>query len=107
MKGSMQTQTYTAAQIVSEINSYIIQCGSRYYREWYVGITSDIEQRLFGDHNVSRQNDTWIWRKASSDDESREAEETMINKGCKGGGGGGDETSVFVYAYKISSTTKE
>ena len=100
-------QTYTATQIVAEINSHIIQSGSQYYKEWYCGITSDIEQRLHGDHNVPHQNHWFIWRKATSDDESRQAEATMLEKGCKGGGGGGDEDSVFVYAYKITLNTKE
>jgi hypothetical protein len=100
-------QTYTATQIVADINSHIVNSGSRYYNEWYCGITNDINQRLFSDHNVSRQNDSWIWFKAGSDDESRQAEATMHEKGCKGAGGGGDESSVFVYAYKITRTTVE
>ena len=103
----MQTQTYKATQIVADIIAHINKSGSQYYSDWYVGITSDIEQRLFGDHNVPRTNHWFIWRRASSDAEARAAESTMHEKGCKGGGGGGDEDSVFVYAYKITSVTKE
>jgi hypothetical protein len=100
-------QTYTATQIVADINSHIISSGSQYYNEWYCGITSNIEQRLFGDHNVQRHGAWWIHRCAVSDEEARQAEATMLEKGCKGGGGGGDEDSVFVYAYKITPTTTE
>lgn len=99
--------TKTKSEIVAEITAHIGKSGSQYYSEWYAGIASDPESRLFDDHNVSRENAWWIYRQASSDDEAREAEAELIELGCKGGGGGGGEDTVFVYAYKITSTTKE
>lgn len=99
--------TQTSTEIVADITAYIGKSGSQYYSEWYAGIASDIEQRLFGDHNVPRQGAWWIYRKANSDDEARQAETELLELGCKGGGGGGDEDTVFVYAYKITPTTKE
>ena len=103
----MQLQVQSATQIVADINGHIVKSGAKHYNEWYVGITSDIEQRLFGDHNVPRANHWFIYRRGGSDEVSREAEATMLEKGCQGGGGGGDESSVFVYAYKITVGTKE
>ena len=103
----MQLQTYTASQIVADINSHIVKSGSKSYTEWYCGITSDIEQRMFTDHNVQKQGAWWIHRRGATDDEARNAEITMHDKGCAGSHGGGDESSVFVYAYKITPTTRE
>ncbi len=71
----------------------------------YVGITSDVDDRLFGDHNVSKENG-WIYRLASSDTVAREIEKHFLDAGMDGGGGGGDERSKIVYAYKKTSSTK-
>ncbi len=44
----------TAEQIVSKIKEYIIKHGSD-YSSWYVGITSNLEERLFTEHNVDKK----------------------------------------------------
>ena len=44
----------TGQQIVSDFQNYISQNGN-IYREWYIGITGDIEKRLFGEHGVLRK----------------------------------------------------
>ena len=75
------------------------------YKNCYIGITSNIESRLFGDHNVSRENGHWIYRTASSASVAREIEQYFLDKGMDGGSGGGDENSRIVYAYKKTSTT--
>lgn len=74
---------------------------------WYVGVTSDVEQRLFGDHNVSKQNGLWIWRQCASASAARTLEDAYHKAGCKGAGGGGDDYSKFIYAYVITPTTVE
>ena len=81
--------------------------GAKYWSEWYVGIASDARKRLFTDHNVSEENGQWIYRQATSEDEARDAEAQLLELGCKGGAGGGDENTDFVYAYKITATTRE
>jgi len=40
--------------ITEEIKAHIRKQGGA-YRSWYVGVTSDIEQGLFNDHNVHRK----------------------------------------------------
>ena len=100
-------QTYTAVQAAADLVAYMKQCGTRYYSEWYVGITCDIEDRLFGDHNVNRNTDAWIWRRTGGDSMAREAESSFHASGCKGSHGGGGSDCVFIYAYRISQTTKE
>ncbi len=96
----------TKTQIVSEIAAHIDRSGTG-YGKWYAGITGSIEQRLFGEHNVSRQNSWHIWRTAATSQEARDAEAELFSLGCQGGPGGGDDDCRIVYAYLITATTKE
>jgi hypothetical protein len=75
------------------------------YKNSYVGVTSDANSRLFGDHNVSKDNGHWIYRSAFSDSVAREIEKHLLDAGMDGAPGGGDETSKIVYAYKKTSYT--
>jgi hypothetical protein len=100
------TRTQVASTIISEINAYMGKFGTA-NSGWYVGITSDVEERLFGYHQVSKQNGTWIYRYASDSAEAREIEAAYHTAGCKGAGGGGDDAATCVYAYVITRTTVE
>lgn len=74
---------------------------------WYVGITSDVQERLFGYHNVPRKDAWWIYDKCTSAAEARALESAYHTAGCQGAGGGGDADSVYIYAYVITPTTVE
>ena len=94
-------------EIIKEIDEHIRKEKSG-YPHWYVGITADPKQRLFSDHNVSKENAWWIYREAFSDTDARVIENFFLEqKGTQGGPGGGDSTSRFVYAYRITSNTRE
>ena len=92
----------TRQDIINDIANYF---GDKLYSGCYVGITSHVDSRLFGDHNVLKENSRWIYRAASSHTVAREVEQHFLNAGMDGGGGGGDETSKIVYAYKKTSST--
>lgn len=97
----------TKNSIIQDIDAHI-QKESSGYHNWYVGIAKDPRDRLFNDHKVSKQNSWWIFREAYSDTSAREVESVFLNhKGTQGGPGGGDEQSRFVYAYRITKTTRE
>ena len=105
----MATNCLTKQDAYDEIRNFIIKntSGSN-YTSWYVGIANNPSQRLFVEHNVSKENGPWIYRKCYSDTSAREVEQTLIeNLNTKGGPGGGDDLSVFVYAYGIKNYTKE
>ncbi len=95
--------------IINEITDHLVKgCGGGYFSDYYVGITKDVQQRLFGEHNVPRKGYCYIFRKTYSEDVARQIERYFLDKGMKGGGGGGDGQSVFVYVYKIvNEITKE
>jgi hypothetical protein len=59
------------------------------------------------DHSVDEKTGAWIFRNAGSDLIAREVENYLLSMGCKGGDGGGGPTTRFVYAYRITRTTRE
>jgi len=96
----------TIQQVVSEILTYIRNNGGR-YADWYAGITSDPQQRLFVEHAVKKSGDAWISRDAENETMARYAEKQFLDLGMIGDVGGGDSTTRYVYAYKIGPHTKE
>jgi hypothetical protein len=99
----MATDTKT---IYSDINAHIKKSGIN-NSGWYVGITSDVEERLFGFHQVPRENHWFIYRRAINSDEARGIEAAYHKAGCDGARGGGDDAAVYIYAYVISQKTVE
>lgn len=96
----------TADEITKDIQAYIVNNGGD-YSEWYTGITSDPEKRLFTEHGVDKENNYWICRQAINNTTARNIEEYFVKVlHTDGGSGGGDETTVFVYIYKKNYYTK-
>ena len=97
----------TTQEALNAINNHIIKNGGDYTR-WYVGITSDPEERLFNNHNVAKNSLTWIYRSCTSSLSARRVESYFLEKkNTLGGAGGGDDDSTYVYAYKTTSYTVE
>ena len=95
--------------IVNEIKSHANQEGSG-YSNWYCGIASDPDQRLFNDHNVPKGKGKawWIKKEAENEQNARDTEEYLLRLGFDGDTGGGDYNTVYVYAYKkIVGITRE
>lgn len=91
--------------IVNHVLEYVNKFGWGEYG-WYVGIATDIEKRLFSEHNVKKA-ESWTYGPANSENEARETEKELLARlPFKGGPGGGDKP-LYVYAYKITPDTKE
>lgn len=94
--------------IVNAIKAHVNQEGSG-YPNWYCGIASDPDSRLFSDHNIpSGENKAWwIKQNAGTEQDARDTELHLIDLGFDGGEGGGN-APVWVYAYKkIPGVTQE
>ncbi len=100
------SSTASIPTIVAEIYSYLRRHGGA-CSSWYCGIAADPRRRLFIDHNVSEQHGAWIYQDAGSALNARTVEKQFHELGCRGSGGGGDESTRFVYAYRIDATTRE
>ncbi|HPV70863.1 MAG TPA: hypothetical protein PKY08_03170 [Candidatus Magasanikbacteria bacterium] len=93
--------------IVADIIQYIKNWGG-IFSGWYVGIASDPNQRLFTHHNVNKNSDHWVYSESQNSDTARAIEKYIIETyKTKGDTGGGDNTTKYVYAYKITSSTRE
>ena len=93
--------------IVDEINDHLSKSGKRYYSDFYIGITNDVERRLVKEHNVAKEKTWWIYRTAKDSDIAREVEKHFLDMGMRGNDGGGNEASNIVYCYAVSPTTVE
>ncbi len=102
----MATAASAEQQAIADIDAHIKKCGGG-YPAWYVGIAADPRDRLFSGHSVSEKGDAWIIRDCGNDAAARRVEQAFLNAGCKGGDGGGDRNTRYVYAYKITSTTRQ
>lgn len=97
----------TKTEIKQKIVSHMRSCEPN-TRNWYVGIAAKPEERLFEDHNVSKLHGCWIHSDAGDHQTARQIEKEILDEyGTRGGGGGGDYRTKHVYAYRITSTTKE
>ena len=97
-----------AQQIADAIYEHLKKDVDGYnFNKFYIGITNDIERRLFGEHNVPRNGHWRIHREAINKKHAQAVEEHFLNKGMKGDTGGGTDDSVWVYCYKITSNTVE
>lgn len=96
----------TKAKIIQDIDNYIGLLSRSQYGDYYIGITNDVERRLFTEHCVDKKNGRWIYCTADSDSIAREVEQHYLDKGMDGGPGGGDNTTKYVYCYKKTSATQ-
>ena len=97
----------TTQEIINDVNAHLGKSTKQYYGDFYIGITNDIDRRLFGEHNVPRNGHWRIHRKANNDTHARNVEKHFLNEGMKGGTGGGGTDCVYVYCYEISNSTIE
>ncbi len=105
-KGDKRSIEMTREEAINEIKKYISESGGE-YPAWYVGITSDPNDRLFNAHKVVR-NSFWIYCPCTDSEVARAVEEYFLGEeGSMGGPGGGDDNATYVYAYKIADGTVE
>ena len=97
--------TKTKQEIISDLDAHIKDSGGG-YPAWYVGIASDARDRLFSDHKVKEEGDSWIFRQASFSAVAREIQDYFVNTlGTGGGAGRGVVFTDMVYAYKKAPHT--
>lgn len=99
----------TKDAIINEIEKHLSNSVKEYYSDFYIGITNDVNRRLFSEHNVDKDNDWWIFSKADTEDVARDVERYYKDLGMKGDTGGGkpENPPMFVYSYEISDHSIE
>ena len=94
------------SDIINEITTHILSYGGVYSR-WYCGITDDSRKRLFTDHKVSENQGIYIARKAQDKAAAEMIVKYFLDKGCQGTTEEGNASSRMVYAFLITSFTKQ
>ena len=93
-------------QIIQEILSHVSTAGGR-YSDWYFGVAENGLDRLFNGHGVDQQLGIWITRECLDTKDARLVENYFLRLGMRGGPGGGSENTNWVYAYRITSATRQ
>lgn len=95
----------TTQEAYNEILAHIQKQGGP-FSEWYCGITENIQNRLFRDHNVPEKDHWYMYRQCVNSDAARSVEKALLDDhGCDGGTGGGDDDADYIYAYLKTSVT--
>jgi len=92
--------------LFDEMKSYITQKGEEDYRNWFVGVTTDIDRSLFVEHRIYKNEDLWIYRKCLNNRAAENIKWSLLKLGCYGYVGGWVNTPTIVYAYRKSWHTK-
>ena len=94
--------------IIKDIDAHLQKSSKQYYSDFYVGITDNIQERVFGYHKVPQTGYWFITRGADTEQIARDVEKHYLDLGMDGGTGGGTggDTKI-VYCYEIGPNTKE
>ncbi len=93
------------ASTLKFLTDYINKNEQPSLRNWYVGIASDVNVRLFGDHNVNEQSGIWAHSPTDTAKIARAVETELLAEGLDGGTGGGDDTTKTAYVYVKTGST--
>ncbi len=93
-------------QIISDFETFMGKHGSHYH-QFYVGIASDLNDRLANGHSVDNTIPCIYSTNPIHTDTVRSIERHFLDKGAKGGQGGGDANTQYIYAYLITAQTRE
>lgn len=95
--------------IIRDFDTHIGRSHCQFYNQLYVGITDNVEHRLFDEHNVSHDKQWWIYSPADTEDVARAVERHYLDLGMRGNleEGSGNGNSRYVYCYVIAPNTVE
>lgn len=96
-------------QIINDFDAHINRSGCTCYADFYIGITNNVDRRLFEEHRVPRKGSWWIYSPADNEEIARRVERHYLDCGMHGsfGGGNGEGSATCVYCYVISPNTVE
>jgi hypothetical protein len=81
-------------------------CGGD-YSDWYVGVAADPERTLFEYHLVEPRGQYMYCRLASFSDAKEAAERCRLLYGTKSGMPFGWQDAIYLYAYRMTTRTRE
>ena len=97
----------TYERIIIDINEHLGKSNKELYSDYYIGITDNINECLFGFHQVPQRGYWYIYMPADTNEIAREVATYFLDLGMQGRELEGDSKSVMVYCYEISPKTKQ
>lgn len=96
-------------EIIQSIEEHLKKSTKLFYSDFYIGITEDIRDCLFGYHQVEEKTDWWIYCFADTEEIARKIEKFYLQKGMDGGVGRDKDNgeTKYVYCYEINEHTIE
>lgn len=92
---------YFANDIINDISNRIQLTN---YSNFYIGITKDVESRLFRDHNVKKDSCQYLYYQAIDESNARYVESYFIDKWMRWWE---TNNAVCVYVYLITPYTRQ
>ena len=99
----------TSNKIITDINDHLAKSNKQSYSDFYIGITNDINRRLFWEHNVPKNGHRYITCPAGNETTARYVEDYYLKKWMKWWSWwwNWNWDAIYVYCYEISSNTNE
>lgn len=98
----------TKDEIIVKFNEFLRWYGkTKSNSDFYIGVTSSLEDRLFTSHKVRKNEKRYIACYADSENVAREVEKIGLAQNMQGdtGGGTGDGDVRWVYCYELMDYT--
>ena len=89
-------------QIIDSLDEFIRK-NSYTYRDWYVGLTANVEEHLFNEHQLSPETDVWIFEAIPDAREGARIREYFLNMGCVSGISDVTYQAQYIYLYRRSA----
>lgn len=94
-------------KIMQFFNNYLNNSGRRFYSDFFIGVTDDVDKSLFRDHMVSKTNSSYIYAPASTHENALAVKKYYHNLGMRTSSRRTSKLSKMVYCYGVSPYTIE
>ena len=94
-------------RILQLFNSYLSRSGRKFYSDFFIGVTDDVDKSLFEEHLVPRDNSCYIYVPANTHENALAVKNYYRNLGMRTSNRRTSQSSKMVYCYGVSPYTIE
>lgn len=94
-------------KIMQLFNNYLNESGRKYYSDFFIGVTDDVDKRLFEEHLVPRGNACYIYAPANTHENALAVKKHYHDLGMRTSKRKTTKVSKVVYCYGVSPYTVE
>ena len=94
-------------RIMQLFNNYLNNSGRKFYSDFFIGVTDDVNKRLFEEHMVPKSNSWYIYAPANTHENAMAVKKHYHNLGMRTSNRRTSRLSKMVYCYGVSPFTVE